>query len=130
MKKTLLFSFFALFVSCPVLAVQASPISTSLTLDEAYRLALKQSEDVAISRETLGAAEGHFYQAFQVILPKIDYAITRTEQQAVSGGSADTTTANALRRSTPLQKFTLNQPIFSGFKEFAAFPPAGAGRKA
>ncbi len=129
MKKILSVFPILLLVSFSVLAGQGPIAQTPLTLAEAYRLALKQSEEIAIHEETLRAAEGHFYQAFQVILPKIDYSITRTEQEAVNGASADTTAGNSLRRSTPLQKFTLNQPIFSGFKEFAAIQGAGAEKR-
>ncbi|MBI2094891.1 MAG: TolC family protein [Candidatus Omnitrophica bacterium] len=103
------------------------PPPAPLDLSEAYRLALKQSEDVAIRQEALQAAQGHFYQAFEVVLPKIDYSMTRTDQDAPAGASAsDSITSTSLRRSTPLRKFTLNQPLFSGFKEFAAIQGAGA----
>ncbi len=97
-----------------------------LTFEEAYQLALERSEDVALEIEELNAAQGRFYGAFEVVLPKIDYVITRSEQDAPKDiSSSDSTTSTALRRTTPQQKVVFSQPIFSGFKEIAALQGAG-----
>lgn len=100
----------------------------TLTLQQAYQLALKQSEDIGQVMETLNAAQGHFYQSFEVILPKVDYTITRSEQDVREGGSSTsgTDSTNSFRRTTPQQKIVFSQPLFSGFKEIAALQGAGA----
>ncbi len=74
----------------------------SLSLTQAYELALKRSEDIAIHSELIEEAEGHFYQVFSGILPKFHYVITRSEQDAPETSSSDSgATSNLLRRTTP-----------------------------
>ncbi len=99
----------------------------TLTLKKAYHLSLKQSEEIARRVQEMGIAQGHVYQALGVILPKVDYFITHFEQD-VSGepSSSGGSSSNSFRRTTPQQKITFSQPIFSGFKEFAAIQGAGA----
>ena len=87
--------------------------ANALTLADCYRLALKHSETIAIREEALKATEGQFLQAFSGVLPKVDFEMTEKRQNG-SGSSAFT-----LRR-IPERKFMLSQPLFSGFKEFAA----------
>ncbi len=99
----------------------------TLTLQKAYELALRRSEDIAIHAELIEEAEGHFYQAFSGILPKFHYVLTRFEQEASNAASSDSgATSNLLRSKTPQQKFTVTQPLFSGFKEFAAMRGSAA----
>lgn len=115
MKKHAAFLFLGfLVISFPAEAAE------TLTLQKAYELALKRSEDIAIHSELIEEAEGHFYQAFSGILPKFHYVLTRFEQEAAQSVSSDSgATSNLLRSKTPQQKFTVTQPLFSGFKEFA-----------
>ena len=84
-----------------------------LTLQDCYRMALKQSEEVAIRAELIAETEGRFQQALSGILPKVSFSSVDKRQDG-NGGSAFT------RRSLPERKFTFSQPLFSGFKEFAA----------
>ena len=84
-----------------------------LTLEDCYRMALKQSEEVAVRSELITETEGRFQQALSGILPKISFSSVDKRQDG-DGGSAFT------RRNVPERKFTLSQPLFSGFKEFAA----------
>lgn len=91
-----------------------------LTLKEAYRLALIRSETVAMKKETINEAQGHFYQAFNYIMPSVDFVMTRSDQDSQTGSG------DFYRRSTPQKKFSFSQPLFSGFKEFAALKGAGA----
>ena len=98
-----------------------------LTLSEAYTLSLERSEDIAIKIQTLNTAQAHLYQAINTMMPKVDFLITRKEQDAGESGSSDSSVGSSLtRRVTPEKKFTLTQPIFSGFKEFAALQASGA----
>ena len=107
----------------PVLHAEEKP----LTLSEAYALSLKRSEDIAIKVQTLDAAQAHFYQALNTIMPKADFLITRKEQDAAGNGDTSSDVAStSTRRVTPEKKFMFSQPIFSGFKEFAALQASGA----
>ncbi len=93
------------------------PPGEALTLKEACALALKQSETIAIDEETIKEAEGKFYQALSTALPQLSWGATSKWQDKSSDNSA--------RHYTPGSAFNLTQPLFSGFKEFAAI---GASR--
>lgn len=89
-----------------------------LTLMDCYRLALKQSETTAISREAVRETEARFLQAVSGILPKVSFESSYMRQD-VTGSSS------SVLREVPESKFTFSQPLFSGFKEFASM---AAGR--
>ena len=102
----------------------------ALTLEQAYRLALKQSEDVAMKEGELGVAQGHVYQALNEVMPDVSFLMTESIQDAPgkgeSSGGSEGVSSNFTRRTTPQKKFTLHQPIFSGFKEIAGIQGSGA----
>ncbi len=102
-----------------------------LTLKEAYRLALKQSESVAAKSEELNVAQGHFYQALNVVMPKVNFVMTRSEQDVPTEGtlSGNSVGGTFLKPVTNTRRFTFSQPLFSGFKEFAAIQGAGAEKR-
>ncbi|MBF0569852.1 MAG: TolC family protein [Candidatus Omnitrophica bacterium] len=105
MKKLLLFVF---LVFCAA-SVRAAD---SLTLKECYDLALKRSETIGIQKELIRETEGLILQSLGTALPKVAFAYSQKWQdegkQQINGGYA------------PEAKFTLTQPLFTGFKEFAA----------
>ncbi|MBI4353970.1 MAG: TolC family protein [Candidatus Omnitrophica bacterium] len=84
-----------------------------LTLEECYQLALSRSEELAIQAEVIKATEGRFLQALAQALPTVSFVSTDKRQDG-SGSSAFTL------KNVPERKFTFSQPLFSGFKEFAA----------
>ncbi len=92
-------------------AADESP--NTLTLPGCYALALKRSEEIALRAELIAEAEARFLQSLSGVLPKLSFSFTDKRQDG-SGASAFT------RRSLPERKFTFSQPLFSGFKEFAA----------
>lgn len=104
-------------------AVQPAAPET-LTLEKAYQLALKRSEQLAIHREQIEEARGRFYQSFAYFLPSVSFLMTRQDQDAPKKGegssSGDGVGGSIQRPSTPQKKFVFSQPLFSGFKEFAA----------
>ncbi len=83
-----------------------------LNLHSCYQLALKKSEDIAINQEKIKEAEGIFMQSLSTILPKISYDHSVKWQDARSSSSASDEVTEG--------KFVFSQPLFSGFKEFAA----------
>ncbi len=120
--------YFIFFLFLPsALAVEAGD---ALTLGRAYELALKRSEDIAIKAEVIHEAEAHFYRALSGVLPKVSFVITRQEQEVGSAGETsefgENASSSALRRTTHQKKFAFSQPLFSGFKEFAALQGVGA----
>lgn len=93
-----------------------------LMLEEVYALALKQSEVIAIKGELLKETEGRFLQALSGALPRASLEASEKRQDG-SGGSAFTL------KNIPERKFVFSQPLFSGFKEFAAMAGARAERR-
>ncbi|MDP3703879.1 MAG: TolC family protein [Candidatus Omnitrophota bacterium] len=84
-----------------------------LDLQTAYRLALKRSETIAIQAEAIKQTEGRFLQALSTALPRATFELSE-KRQSGSGSSASTL------KKIPERKFIFSQPLFSGFKEFAA----------
>jgi outer membrane protein len=104
------------------LTTPAVPQAQPLTLGECYALALKQSERIATRQELLAETEGRFLQALSGVLPRASFSSSDKRQDG-SGGSAFTL------RDVPERKFVFTQPLFSGFKEFAAMAAARAERR-
>jgi len=87
-----------------------SPSNEFLALIDCYKLALKQSELIAIDAEQIKIAEAHFLEAFGTIMPQVSFSYINTRDH-----SSDTSLNN-----THEEKFIFTQDLFSGFKEFAA----------
>ena len=94
----------------------------ALTLAECFELALRRSEEIAIKQEILRENEGRFLQALSGALPRASFELSEKRQDG-SGGSAFTL------KDIPERKFVFSQPLFSGFKEFAAMAGARAERR-
>lgn len=97
----------------PAAPLAAADDATPPTLAEAYRLALKRSETIAIQAEAIKQTEGRFLQALSTALPRATFELSEKRQNG--GGSS----ASTLKK-IPERKFIFSQPLFSGFKEFAA----------
>jgi outer membrane protein len=109
---TILFLSFISLVQADGENIKAAP----LTLADCYNLALKQSEKIAINAEQIKEAEARFSQSLGTLMPHIYFNSTKNWQDTLdSGGSSLNASGNALE-----QKFTFQQTLFSGFKEFAA----------
>ena len=93
-----------------------------LTLAECYALALKRSEGIAILAEQLKETEGRFLQALSGALPRASYEVSKKRQDG-TGSSAFTL------REIPERRFNFTQPLFGGFKEFAAMAGSRAERR-
>ncbi|OGX25152.1 MAG: hypothetical protein A3D10_04015 [Omnitrophica WOR_2 bacterium RIFCSPHIGHO2_02_FULL_48_11] len=103
----------------PAATVSQDPSSTELTLPECYQLALKQSEKIAIQQQLIKETEARFLQSLSGILPRVSYSLSEKRQD----GRGD---SNFTLREIPEQKFVFSQPLFSGFKEFAAMAASRA----
>jgi outer membrane protein len=107
--KNLIRIFLFIMIFSPVLVFGADA-QESLTLIDCYKLALKQSELIAIDAEQIKIAQAHFLEAFGTIMPQVSFAQVQTRNQHSS------TTSDKTNES----KFIFKQALFSGFKEFAA----------
>ena len=89
----------------------------TLTLDEYFAAALIRSEVVATQGELIRQAEEHYTQAGSALRPTVNGVASYTRQDPIpSGDLSNSTTPN--RQS--LAKLTATQPLFRGFREFAA----------
>jgi outer membrane protein TolC len=111
----------------PLRAAEPS-VAAPLTLDECYRLALIQSETVAIREQAIKRSEAQIFNALSQGLGDINYVWSRQRQDLTrdegsgSGGSfpdPDRTES----------KFTFSQPLFQGFKAMGAVTGAGSYTK-
>jgi outer membrane protein len=96
-------------LSRPVQAAPAGP----LTLADCYRMALARSETIALQRELIVQTEARLRQALSGALPRASFQYSNRRQDG-------TGSSNFTLREIPESKFVVTQPLFSGFREFAA----------
>lgn len=130
-------------IICLVLMTSVSPVAqatekptfetiredASLSLEECYRLALVQSETVAIQKEAIARATAQIFNAASQGLGNVDFIINRTSQDSqksnLSGGSIGSAIGDPNMQES---KFTISQPLFQGFKAIGALTGAGSFR--
>ena len=100
----------------PAYAVDSA--APALTLDDYFAAALKRSEVVATQTELIRQAEERAKQASSALLPTVNGVASYTWQEPLPSGTA--ITSNTLLDRQPLAKLTATQPLFRGFREFAA----------
>ena len=108
-RMKILFKALIIILFLPVIVFGADT-NEFLTLIDCYKLALKQSELIAIDAEQVKIAEAHFLEAFGTIMPQVSFSHVETRNH-----SSDSSYNNMHEA-----KFTFTQDLFSGFKEFAA----------
>jgi outer membrane protein len=86
--------------------------SVDLTLRDCYTLALERSETVGIQKQLIKETEGQMLQALSTALPNVSFSYSETRQD--KGGDP------FVRPTSHEGKFVFTQPLFTGFKEFAA----------
>lgn len=96
---------------------QPSEIKKRLTLSDCYKLALVQSEKIAIDADQIKIAEAHFLTALGTITPHVSFLSQDYQEKKLSGGSNDLT-LNIPKSSQ--RQFNLTQTLFDGFKTIAA----------
>ena len=134
--KNLLALLLALSFLCPpsLQAKESAPpvphtVNPTLSLEECYRLALVQSEVVAIQKEAIARATAQIFNAASQGLGKVDFIIDRTfqdNQQSNLGGGAY---GNLGDPNVQESKFAISQPLFQGFKAIGALTGAGSYKK-
>ena len=119
-KSRIIFLFVTILAVFPY--AYATDTSQPLSLNDCYKLALKQSERIAIQQELITEAEAHFTLGLSGVLPRASFYSSDKKQDG-SGSSAFTL------RKVPERKFVLSQPLFAGFKEFAAMSGSRAEKQ-
>jgi len=100
-----------------VIAANPGHAAEALTLDEYFAAALKRSEVVATQGELIRQAEERYKQANSALRPTVNGVASYTRQDPIPAGELSTSTSPN-RQS--LAKLTATQPLFRGFREFAA----------
>lgn len=98
-----------------------------LTLAEAYTAAKAQSEALAASEAGVEEAGSRVRELWGAVQPSVAVQGSEFVQDSATGGSGVQSTLN--RRDRPEAKFTVSQPLFSGFREFLALKAAQARRQ-
>ncbi len=102
-----------------------------LTLEEAYELALRRSEVIAIKREEISKTWAAWLKSSGEAIGDADFVITDSMQDSRQGGggegsSVGSTFSAAERRE---RKIVFSQPLFQGFKTMGAVAGAGSLKK-
>lgn len=108
-------------------ATQSEPSSFSLL--DCYQLALKRSETIAMSKESIEEAEANIFLSTSELLGDVDLLLTHFKQDAptTSGETGVGRTLSARDRKEG--KFVVTQPLFQGFRSIAALGAAGSFKR-
>lgn len=99
---------------CLLAVARPGNAAGALTLDECFAHALKRSEVVATQSELIRQAEERNRQAGAALYPTVSGIASYTWQDS---GARDLTVSPTRQ---PLARLTATQPLFRGFREFAA----------
>lgn len=89
----------------------------ALTLDDYFEAALQRSEVVATQIETIRQAEERYQQASAALYPTVEGIASYTRQESVPNLTVN---GAAIPSRQPLVRLSATQPLFRGFREFAA----------
>jgi len=132
-------------IFCLVLALSPMPIAraeekastaqairtSALSLEECYRLALVQSETVAIQKEAISRATAQIFNAASQGLGNVDFIIDRSFQDNQKSNLTGSSSSGSSLGDPNVHesKFAINQPLFQGFKAIGALTGAGSYRR-
>ena len=100
-----------------------------LTLEACYQRALKRSEKVQMEKEDIKAAEAQFFKATGEAVGDMDFVMTFQKQQELRTGEGGSVSGSFTDPDRRERKFTLQQPIFRGFRALGALTGAGSLKK-
>lgn len=101
-------------LALPGFGVSPSQAATALTLDDCFAAAMARSETIGTQAELVTQAEERYRQAGAALWPTVSGVATRTWTDT---GARDTAANPTQQTNTRL---TATQPLFRGFREFAA----------
>jgi outer membrane protein len=102
-----------LFVLAPACLQAAEPLS----LNDCFKAALKRSEVLATQQELVLQAEETYHRAWGAILPAVNGSYSYFYQHAPGLSSSGNTATSSAQQTT---KIMADQPLFRGFRDFAA----------
>lgn len=100
-----------------LLTAGALPLFAGPTLDQCYRSALENNESLKNIEEDIRQSDARGRGALGGIFPRLSWDWKNTHQDVEENGS---TFGGFLEEDQTESKFTLEQPLFSGLKEFSA----------
>jgi outer membrane protein len=112
--------------AAPVPAEGTAPAKRVIDFEEAYRLALRRSETIAISREEIAKAKASWLRASGDFIGDGNFIMTNRQQDRLlgSGGSGGVeSSSNAVERRQ--KTIVITQPLFQGFRSLGAMTGAG-----
>lgn len=119
----------------PSISIPKAKIATikkennTLTLQDCYQFALKQSETLAMAKVDIEKSWAYFLKASGEVIGEGNFVITDSMQDPQkSGGDVSASGSSALRHETRVRKFVFHQPLFQGLKSLGAFKGAGSLR--
>ncbi|MDD5422761.1 MAG: TolC family protein [Candidatus Omnitrophica bacterium] len=126
MKRAMILSIIFIFTACvtigaadaPKLPVPAGVNGDALTLSDCYDLALKQSEDIAITADRVKETEAHFLQALSIMMPYVSFKSQDLQEEPPDEQFSALTSLKPTKSSE--RRFNVTQNLFSGFKALAA----------
>lgn len=125
MSFTLFFIFSLIFFAAPYPGhcqglVFSPQISTRvLTLQDCYQLALNQNENLKIQNENLIQQTEQYNQVFGSLYPKFSFNASEFLQDTSGTSNQNGVPRSFTLEEQPTAKFTLNQLIFAGLREFS-----------
>jgi len=93
-------------------------LSRPLTLADCYKLALIQSELIAINANLIKETEARFLQAMSIVMPYFSFESMDMQESIPSDKGKTLSTLKPTKYSE--RQFQVNQDLFSGFKAIAA----------
>jgi outer membrane protein len=87
----------------------------AVTLDEAFQASLKKNEDVQQANEQVIQSEEHLSQAKSTIFPNLSF----NASYMVQPEPKDPVAQQFFEKEQTSSSFTLRQPLFKGFREYA-----------
>jgi outer membrane protein len=96
----------------------ASTANATMNLQQSYEAAVKRSEDLASQQELVAQAEERYSQAVGSVLPNVAFVGTYLKQDNSAQQTAGGTNLSPPDQQT--YKLTATQPLFRGFREYAA----------
>lgn len=92
-----------------------------LTLKRAFELAAKRSERLDIRAESIEQSKARYNETRGGVLPNLKFNVSETLQDTSGTGTGGSGVQSTLTQGERTEsKFMLRQPLFQGFKEFAA----------
>lgn len=123
-KKFISTSLF-LLISCLASAAHAEG---TLNLEQCYKMALNQSETVAIQEQTIQIAAAHYIQALGTLLPHISIIATEQLQQQGNSQNSGGLGSTVAKISQPQVALNLTQTLFQGLRDIQAMNMSKAER--